>query len=347
VKSTAALAACALLVALAPIPGAAVERFYSNGIFPVLQRAITALSNLTPVALLDLAIVAAIAWWIGFFARDVARRPLLWRRVARRLALRTVAAVCLLYLAFVAIWGLNYRRISLVQKLPYDRAAVTPGAAREVAQRAVVEINARHAPAHAELDARAMDVRPSLAEGFARAQRMVGTARLARPARPKHSLLDAYFGAAGVDGMTDPFFLETLTAGGLLPFEEPIVVAHEWSHLAGFADEGEANFVGWLTCLKSDSEAARYSGWLFLYGEIVAALPAAERTAIAQGVADGPRRDLRAIADRVRRQVRPIVSSAGWRVYDRYLKANRVEAGAESYGQVVRLVLGTRGAGYF
>jgi len=36
------------------------------------------------------------------------------------------------------------------------------------------------------------------------------------------------------------------------------------------------------------------------------------------------------------------VSAAGWRVYDRYLKANRVAAGAASYGEVVRLVLGVR-----
>ena len=29
-------------------------------------------------------------------------------------------------------------------------------------------------------------------------------------------------------------------------------------------------------------------------------------------------------------------------MYDKYLKANRVEAGVRSYGQVVRLLLGTR-----
>ena len=38
----------------------------------------------------------------------------------------------------------------------------------------------------------------------------------------------------------------------------------------------------------------------------------------------------------------PGVSRAGWRVYDSYLKANRVEAGTASYDEVVRLVLGTR-----
>ena len=32
----------------------------------------------------------------------------------------------------------------------------------------------------------------------------------------------------------------------------------------------------------------------------------------------------------------------GWRVYDRYLKANRVERGSASYADVVRLVLGVQ-----
>jgi hypothetical protein len=39
--------------------------------------------------------------------------------------------------------------------------------------------------------------------------------------------------------------------------------------------------------------------------------------------------------------INPQVSAAGWRVYDQYLKANKVEAGAASYAEVVRLILGT------
>jgi hypothetical protein len=35
------------------------------------------------------------------------------------------------------------------------------------------------------------------------------------------------------------------------------------------------------------------------------------------------------------------VSAAGWRVYDQYLKVNRVDEGTASYAEVVRLVLGT------
>ena len=39
-------------------------------------------------------------------------------------------------------------------------------------------------------------------------------------------------------------------------------------------------------------------------------------------------------------EVSPRLSEAGWLVYDQYLKANRIEAGAASYGRVVQLVLG-------
>ena len=41
-------------------------------------------------------------------------------------------------------------------------------------------------------------------------------------------------------------------------------------------------------------------------------------------------------------QVNPAASRAGYAVYDRFLKANRVRAGVRSYNEVLRLLLGTR-----
>jgi hypothetical protein len=51
---------------------------------------------------------------------------------------------------------------------------------------------------------------------------------------------------------------------------------------------------------------------------------------------------LRAVRERYLRDVNRRISDAGWRVYDSYLKANRVQAGTASYDEVVRLVLGLR-----
>jgi hypothetical protein len=67
-----------------------------------------------------------------------------------------------------------------------------------------------------------------------------------------------------------------------------------------------------------------------------------DRATIGARLGPGPRADLRAVRDRYTRNVSPRMSAAGWRVYDTYLRANRVEAGAASYAEVVRLVLGVR-----
>jgi hypothetical protein len=221
---------------------------------------------------------------------------------------------------------------------------VTPAAALAAGQQAVAQLNRLYDAAHADAPAPRRTIDPTLSAGFARAIADAGAARAVVPARPKRTWLNPYFRAAGVDGMTDPFFLETLVADGVLPFERPFVVAHEWSHLAGIADEGEANFAGWMACLRG-SPAHAYSGWLFLYGELARSVGARDRAALAAALAPGPRADLAAVRARYAREVNPRVSDAGWRVYDSYLKANRIDAGAASYGEVVRLVLGVRISG--
>jgi len=334
------IVAAAALAAIVPLPQAEVERWYSTGIYPMLQPPLTWLSNRVPFALGDIALVAAIAAWLVLAVTHlrVSRRRI--GHALLRVAGYTVVAVAALYLAFLGLWGLNYRRVPLERKLGFDAGALTAGAARSATLVAVSRVNALHAQAHATGWPPSDQIDPSLARALADVARDVGASGNTIPGRPKHTLLNLYFRPAAVDGATDPFFLETLLASELLPFERPFVVAHEWGHLAGFADEGEANFVGWLTCARADAPA-QYSGWLFLYEQLTHDLSRRDREDVVSRLAAGPRADLRAVAARLTRDVRPQVSAAGWRVYDRYLKANRVEAGAASYAQVVRLVLGT------
>jgi hypothetical protein len=230
--------------------------------------------------------------------------------------------------------------VRLVDALGVDVSMVSPETVQRAADLTVARMNALHDRAHAEGWPEAGAIEPALADAFGQAMDAIGRRR-PLVARPKRSLLDWYFQRAAVAGMTDPFFLETLVAGDLLPFERPFTIAHEWSHLAGLADEGEANFAGWLACVRG-SAGDQYSGWLFLYDELAAASGARERARLVATLASGPRDDLRAVRDRLTRHVNRRVAAAGWQAYDSYLKANRVEAGAASYGEVVRLVLGAR-----
>src|SRR5262249_23722683 len=278
-----------------------------------------------PFALANVGIVIAILIWLLMAIVEVRRSGRGRMAALGRIGARTVLFASVIYLAFLGMWGLNYRRLPLERKLGFDTGALTSARARAATMVAVAKVNELHAQAHAAGWPASDRTSPALAMAFASVARDLNGSGSTVPGRPKHTLLNLYFRPAGVDGATDPFFLETLLASDLLPFERPFVVAHQWSHLAAFADEGEANFVGWLTCARADA-SSQYSGWLFLYGQLMRDVSRHDREDIVKRLAAGPRADLRAVAARLERDVRPQVSAAGWRVYDTYLKANRVEA---------------------
>lgn len=327
----AGLVAAALAAALVPLDPAQVERWYSNGFYPRLQAVVTTLTNRIPVSLLDVAVGIGIVG--GAFVLVRRTGALGFRRALVRATLFLIPCLAVLYLVFLLMWGLNYRRLPLDRKLDYDRARVTRAAAVTLASQAAAAMNAGFSDARGlRWDARALEA------SFARVQRLLGATRSAVPGVPKRSLLSFYFRRAAIDGMTDPFFLEIIVNRDLLEVERPFVVAHEWAHLAGYADESEANFVAWVTCLGGDA-LARYSGWVSAYEYAMRPLPPADRAGVT-ALAPGPREDLRAMAARYA-QSSPVVREAANGVYDGYLRANRVEDGIASYDAVLRLMLGT------
>ncbi len=336
-----ALIFAAGLVALAPLPRNAVERVYSRGIYPIIQPKLTTFSNTTPFAWFDALVVVTIAATLALWIMRLRQRPAGVGRTLAGLVVDTAVIGAILYLWFLAAWGLNYQRQPLREQLDFREERITRDAWRALAERTVDSLNALHRDAHAAGWPELADMPTELGPAFLRAQRDLELPWSARTGRPKRTLFNFYFTRVSIDGMTGPFFLETLANGTLLPYERAATVAHEWSHLAGYADESEANFVGWLVCMRGPV-ATQYSGWLSLYGSVIGALPRSERDETARRLGEGPRADLGAISDRIRRHAVPAASRAGYAVYDRFLKANRVEAGVRSYGEVLRLLLGTR-----
>src|SRR5436190_18051182 len=105
----------AIAAALAPIPPLVVERWYSSLTYPLLQRGVTRLSNLVPFALFD----ALCAWAVAATAVLVYRRvrDLGWRRGAASAAAVLGVGGAIVYLTFLLMWGLNYRRVPLLDKI--------------------------------------------------------------------------------------------------------------------------------------------------------------------------------------------------------------------------------------
>lgn len=320
----AAAFAIAAVAAVLPLPAEAIERWYSRGLFPAMQRVLTPISNAVPFALFDVLWIGALAAAAIVVYRRV--RAGGWRKGAIRAAGALLCGAVAIYLAFLLMWGLNYRRVPLDEKLVIDPSRITAAAHASLGDGAVAALNRHYARAHAvpvDLDA--------LRAAFQDVHRALGGAPIVT-GRPKQTLLGWYFHKAAIAGMTDPFFLETLLAPDLLDVERPFVIAHEWGHLAGYADESEANFVAYLTCQRADA-AAQYSAALMVLGYAPGSRP------LRYALDIGPQIDLNAIRERYRR-TSGALRFAAREGYDKYLKANRVERGIESYDAVVQLILG-------
>lgn len=330
----------AATLAVVPTPSAWVEALYSREAYLISQNLLTPISSLTSIALFDVVFVAAVVglpWWWGRTLRRAA--PGSRWRAARQMGLNTVALAAGVYLVFLLFWGLNYRREALTMKLDYKPWRVNAEALTVLAHDTVERLNALHSQAHAQPWPDLGELPARLGPAFEQVQQDLGVRRTAVAGLPKLTLLTPYFQRAGVDGMMNPFSLEVLVNATVLPFERPFVVAHEWAHLAGYANESEASFVGWLTCLSGD-EASRYSVWVFLFPQLLRHLGPELQTELWQELDPGPTADFRAVYERASQAV-PVVRNNANRVYDRYLRANRIEEGIASYGAVVDLVLGS------
>lgn len=340
VRSWALAAVLAVALFAVPLPPWAVDQFYSRDLYPWLQSGLTAASNATPVAVFDLLVALAGLVLLYRLARLTVTASRSGAMAALREGLqRLIRLVALIVVAFMFFWGCNYRRVPLA-------ATLSGGAAVELTEdgllRAVTEAAAlasRVRPAAAPATPGTFDELAGMLAGpMNRALTRLNREPLARAGRPKVSrVLTPFFTRAGVDGMINPLALESIVHPDLLPFERPYVLAHEWGHLAGLADEAEASAVGWLACMSGPPPLV-YSASLYLVMEGAAALPGEARTKALASLSAGVRADLEAIRTRLMRQ-QPQVQQVTSRVYDTYLRANRVPDGTASYSRALRLIL--------
>jgi hypothetical protein len=326
----------------APIPPVFVEEYYSRDLYPWLQRVLTTVSNLVPLAVLDLMVgaVVLLALYRGMrLAMNLfTDGPL---AVAWEAFRRTVRALGLILLAFTVLWGWNYRRTPLEETLGELNAAPETV---EALQALIAESNvaAARLRSSGKVDANITFAAAAteLTEPMGKALDGLSRTRLSPPGRPKSSvLLSPFFTLAGVNGVLNPFVLESVVHPELLPIERPFVLAHEWAHLAGHGNEAEASAIGWFACMKGGPTLA-YSASVYLIMEAGGRLPEDARRRSMSRLDPGVYEDIRAISRRMLRQ-NATVQRAAARVYEQYLQANGVDEGLASYGLALRLIMST------
>ena len=152
------------------------------------------------------------------------------------------------------------------------------------------------------------------------------------------SLLLSYSNFTGVYSM---FTIEANYNRDMVQYNVPFTMCHELSHLRGITSEKEANYVGWLACMRSEDPDLHYSGtllgWIYLSNELYAR-DRGTWYEIASSMDPRVNADLDANTlfwDSYRGTVSETTSDLN----DTFLKAEGLKEGVDSYDLVVDLIV--------
>ena len=332
----AALAAGIKILSFFP---AAVERYYSTGIYVYLSRLQRLLFGWLPFSVGDLIYLFVAIWLVVALVRMIRtfiRREAGWTWF-RSFAGRALFAFLWVYVLFNGLWGLNYDRRGITYQL---KLKVRPYTTAEL-KTLVSALGARltELDSVARLQRPELDQRRNLFSGAVVAydSLAVKDPRFGYPFASVKSSLFSYIGLyIGYSGYYNPFTGEAQVNTRQLPFTQPYTTCHEMGHQLGYARENEANFAGYLAARSSPDPVFRYSVyfdmWMYATGELYTRDSAFVKSQVARLPPD-VRQDFRDLRAFYRKYANPLETRV-WQIYGGYLRANRQPKGIVTYTEV-------------
>lgn len=328
---------CIALVVLRYCGPNLMETWYGQGLFKAVRLLLDYTFGLLPLPGTYL-LFFLLLWLI---IRSVRKGR--WRKIiVPKLIWRMLGILGFLFTAFYFLWGFNYGRADVTDRLSWNKEKLDKKTLVGMSEKHIAELNVLRQ----QLDPSQYAGQTNSWKSQIRKEAYPLAARLgydppgrnlrAREWKPVGLLL-----RLGTAGFYNPLTGECNIDGGLHDLQKPFVLAHEYFHGLGVTGEGDCNFLAYVLCHDASDPFIRYSGelgfWRYLrsalyrndpekFGE-VASLSIPE---VNEDLADIEKQmdKFPDIAPRVRDKV-----------YDTYLKSNKIEEGMASYGNVVGMVL--------
>ena len=159
--------------------------------------------------------------------------------------------------------------------------------------------------------------------------------------RPKPLLFSEILSVQSLTGIYAPFTVEANYNRDMTAYNIPFTMCHELSHLRGFMQEEEANFIAYLACLNSGEVQFQYSGSLLAWIHASNMLKRYDEKAweeLRGQLHEDVLADLRANSiywDAYKSEIAEIAEQ----VNDTYLRANGQVDGVDSYNRMVDLLV--------
>ncbi|OOM77551.1 hypothetical protein CLPUN_22250 [Clostridium puniceum] len=143
-----------------------------------------------------------------------------------------------------------------------------------------------------------------------------------------------------LEGETD-FTIEANYNNHMPPINIPSTICHELSHVRGFNNEDEANYISFLACINSKNYEYQYSGYLMAYSYCMNDLYDSNLEVfkkINNELSENVKKELKNDA-LYWNNYRGKISKMHNEAYDKLLKATGQEEGIKSYNSVVKLLI--------
>lgn len=253
---------------------------------------------------------------------------------------------CLIFAFFTALSGMNYVRCSFSETYALKTEGYTAEQLEELCvwlcdnateERSKVQQSGAGAQLSASIPETAKKAAAAYAELAADYETLCPDYLTVKPV-----FFSVFMSYAGITGVYSPFTAEANINDGVPGFTIPFTMCHELTHLQGYMQEEEANFLAFLACMKSRDHDLRYSGFFHASIEAMNALYKTDREAYLrvrdEHLSAAVREDI-AINSRYWDSYEGFVEEISTKVNDTYLKVNSQPSGVASYGESTGLML--------
>ena len=319
----------------------AVERFFSEGFYPVMSYILHPVLGLFPFSIGDVLYLLVIGYLIYALCRFI---KLLFKREWIRCLLLTLAMVVKVQAAimiFYLFWGMNYFRPSAGERLNLRDTSYTTVDLKTVTTMLIDSANATRV--RLTTSDLATDNSTIYQTAKAAVSKLSADSVKFRTYFPsvKPSILTPLLNYIGTSGYFNPFTGEAQVNYEMPVFNRPVVACHEMSHQMGYGPEDEADFAGFLAGIGSKDRLLRYSAYHLAVDEFMHALYYRDSLAnkeLKPRVSKAVHQDF--VNERkywiAYQNKAEVVTSL---FYDRFLKVNNQPQGLDTYNRMILLVM--------
>ncbi len=314
-----------------------VEKYYSEGIYPIISQISRVILGWIPFSFGDIFYAAVFIWVVRYIIKnrnDIVKKPLLFLK-------DIVVFISVFFFAFHFLWGMNYYRKPIEERFGIGKeyevsdlivfteylATKTNEYQQKITGDTITAVKIPYT--HKEIF-------DKTEEAYGHLKQIYPDLEYKRPSL-KTSLFSLALTYMGYGGYLNPFTNEAQVNGRTPLFRIPTVSGHEVGHQLGFAAEGDTNFIGFLVTEQHPDPYFKYAAYHFALGYCISDLSRKDESASKEIIATlntGVKnnfRELRNFWEQYQNPLEPVFK----RVYSTFLKANNQLKGIDSYNDMV------------